>query len=47
MLHTEPCMTMTEDDQKRRRARRLAIKLGVFAFIVYVGYIVAFIARRS
>lgn len=48
MLRIEAGIVATPDtEQQRRRARRLAIKLALFAFVVYVGYIFAFIANRS
>ena len=33
--------------EQRRRVRRTALKLALFAFVVYVGFIVAFINRHQ
>lgn len=39
-------MTPEEVAARRRRARGTALKLALFAFVVYVGFIIAFINRH-
>jgi hypothetical protein len=33
--------------QQRRRVRNTALKLALFAFVVYIGFIVAFVNRHQ
>jgi hypothetical protein len=39
-------MTADEIAVRRRKARGTAIKLALFAFVVYIGFIVAFVNRH-
>ncbi len=38
---------MTDDADRRHRTRKLALRLALFAFVVYVVFIVAFINRGA
>lgn len=37
----------TDEAARRRRIRNTALRLAVFALVVYVGFIIAFIHRHS
>ena len=39
--------TTAEIAQQRRRVRKTALKLALFAFVVYIGFIVAFVNRHQ
>ena len=38
-------LTTAELAQRRRRTRQIALRLALFAFVVYIGFIVAFANR--
>jgi hypothetical protein len=38
-------MTPEQIAARRRRARKMAVWLALFAFVVYIGFIIAFINR--
>ncbi|MEO6186194.1 MAG: hypothetical protein ABIP38_03045 [Steroidobacteraceae bacterium] len=44
---TQTDQTPAEVAEQRRRVRRTALKLALFAFVVYVGFIVAFVNQHQ
>jgi hypothetical protein len=45
--HAAPILSATEEAARRRRIRNTALRLTLFAIVVYVGFIIAFINRHS
>ncbi len=44
---TQSEQSAAEVAEQRRRVRKTALKLALFAFVVYVGFIVAFINQHQ
>jgi hypothetical protein len=42
-----PVLSAAEEAARRRRIRNTALRLTLFAVVVYVGFIIAFINRHS
>lgn len=42
-----PALSAAEEAARRRRIRNTALRLTLFAVVVYVGFIIAFINRHS
>jgi hypothetical protein len=42
-----PVLSAAEEAARRRRIRNTALRLTLFAIVVYVGFIIAFINRHS
>ena len=42
-----PALSATEEAARRRRIRKTALRLALFALVVYVGFIIAFVNRHS
>jgi len=40
-------MQVADDADRSRRVRNNALRLGLFALVVYIGFIVAFVYSRS
>jgi len=45
--HAAPALSAAEEAARRRRIRNTALRLTLFAIVVYVGFIIAFINRHS
>ncbi len=44
---TPPTLSAADEAARRRRIRNTALRLTLFAVVVYVGFLIAFINRHS